>query len=142
LTHFGERVAEQNGWKPAEFTAGAVQALIEYPWPGNVRELRNVVERLLLLATDNRVDLATVALALPHIAAPTASSQPAASASIVQMAGTLSERVAIVEREVILAEIARQNHHITNTAKALGLERSYLYKKCQQLGIDLREGRK
>jgi len=31
---------------------------------------------------------------------------------------------------------------MTNTAKALGLERSHLYKKCQQFGIDLRELRK
>ena len=46
------------------------------------------------------------------------------------------------ERQVILDEIKRQNHHITNTAKALGLERSHLYKKCQQLGIDLRQIRK
>ncbi len=43
------------------------------------------------------------------------------------------------ERETILAELERNNRHITNTAKALGLERSYLYKKCQQLGIDLRK---
>ena len=64
------------------------------------------------------------------------------ASAITHMPGTLSERVAMVEREIILAEIARQNHHITNTAKALGLERSYLYKKCQQLGIDLREGKK
>jgi DNA-binding NtrC family response regulator len=47
-----------------------------------------------------------------------------------------------VERQMILDEIKRQGHHITNTAKALGLERSHFYKKCQQLGIDLRELRK
>ena len=52
--------------------------------------------------------------------------------------GLLAERVAGFERETILAELERNNRHITNTAKALGLERSYLYKKCQQLGIDLR----
>jgi len=42
------------------------------------------------------------------------------------------------EREVILAELKRNNNHITNAAKALGLERSHLYKKAEQLGIDLR----
>jgi DNA-binding NtrC family response regulator len=40
-----------------------------------------------------------------------------------------------------MAELKRQNYHITNTAKALGLERSHLYKKCQQLGLDLRQAR-
>ena len=38
-----------------------------------------------------------------------------------------------------LRERREKNHHITNTAKALGLERSHLYKKCQALGISLRE---
>ncbi len=42
------------------------------------------------------------------------------------------------EREALLAELKRNRNHMTNTAKALGLERSHLYKKCQQLGIDLR----
>jgi two-component system nitrogen regulation response regulator NtrX len=37
----------------------------------------------------------------------------------------------------LLAEIHRQNFHMTNVARAMGLERSHLYKKCQQLGIDL-----
>jgi two-component system nitrogen regulation response regulator NtrX len=50
----------------------------------------------------------------------------------------LSQRVEAFERETLLAELKRQHHHMTNTAKALGLERSHLYKKCQQLGIDLR----
>jgi DNA-binding NtrC family response regulator len=47
-----------------------------------------------------------------------------------------------VERSIILGELVRQQHHITNTAKALGLERSHLYKKCQHLGIDLASVRK
>jgi DNA-binding NtrC family response regulator len=47
----------------------------------------------------------------------------------------LSERVAQYEREVILAELRRQNNHITNTAKALGLERSHLYRKMKALQI-------
>ena len=50
---------------------------------------------------------------------------------------TLGERMDRVERSIILRELVRQQHHITNTAKALGLERSHFYKKCQQLGIDL-----
>ena len=46
------------------------------------------------------------------------------------------------EREVLLAELKRNSQHMTETARALGLERSHLYKKCQQLGIDLRALRK
>ena len=42
-----------------------------------------------------------------------------------------------MEREIVLAELHRQAFHMTQTAKALGLERSHFYKKCQQLGIDV-----
>ena len=52
--------------------------------------------------------------------------------------GPLAQRVEAFERETLLAELKKNRHHMTNTAKALGLERSHLYKKCQQLGIDLR----
>ena len=56
--------------------------------------------------------------------------------------GTLAERTEQFEREVLLAEIHRHNFHMTNVARAMGLERSHLYKKCQQLGIDLQSIRK
>ena len=52
--------------------------------------------------------------------------------------GTLTERAQAFEKEVILAELKRNRFHVTNTAKALGLERSHLYKKAELLGIDLR----
>jgi two-component system nitrogen regulation response regulator NtrX len=51
--------------------------------------------------------------------------------------GALSERVMAFERATVLAELDRHNRNVTQTAKSLGLERSHLYKKCQQLGIDL-----
>jgi two-component system nitrogen regulation response regulator NtrX len=130
IEHFTRQVCAQNGWKPITFTADAVAQLQEYAWPGNIRELLNMVERLLLLATD-AVDREVVDLALP-------ASLPASGARSNGQTGLLAERVADFEKETILAELERNHRHITNTAKALGLERSYLYKKCQQLGIDLR----
>jgi DNA-binding NtrC family response regulator len=126
VDYFARVVAEQNEWKPREITSDAYAELERYSWPGNVRELRNVVERLLLLADDS-VDRGTVRLALPG-------AQPAPAPGT----GTLSERMDAHEREVILAELKKHAHQMTNTARALGLERSHLYKKCQQLGIDHR----
>jgi DNA-binding NtrC family response regulator len=134
VEHFAAQVCAQNGWKPISFAPEAIRALQEQAWPGNVRELRNVVERLMLLATDGQVDLATVQLALP--------SGSATTVAPLSASGPLSERVQSFEREVILGELRRNHSHITNTAKALGLERSHLYKKCEQLGIDLSAVRK
>jgi DNA-binding NtrC family response regulator len=124
VDYFARAVAEQNDWKAREITADAYAELKCYSWPGNVRELRNVVERLLLLS-DERVDVATVRQALPL-----AESAPGVST------GTLSDRMDAHEREVILAELKKHGFKMTDTARALGLERSHLYKKCQQLGIE------
>ncbi len=125
---FAQAVAEQNDWKPREIAPEAYAELERYAWPGNVRELRNVVERLLLL-TDDRVDAATARLALPFDS--TGAPPPSGS-------GLLSERMDAHEREIILAELKKHNYKMSDTAKALGLERSHLYKKCQQLGIEHR----
>jgi len=130
VEHFARQACGLNAWKAVSFSSQAVGALQAYPWPGNVRELRNMVERLMLLATGDEVDLETVRLALPQGSEGNVSSMIAP--------GTLAERVQSFEREVILSELKRNSHHITNAAKALGLERSYLYKKAEQLGIDLR----
>jgi len=130
VQYFAEQVAAQNGWKPRAFQLEAIRDLQRYSWPGNVRELRNVVERLLLLA-DGTVDAATVRVALPAAAANDA------GVGVPQLQGTLAERVEQFERETILGEL-RRHERMTDTAKALGLERSHLYKKCQALGIDLR----
>ncbi len=84
----------------------------------------------MLLATEGQVDFATVQLALPKTAA------GVTSASL--GSGPLAERVQGYEREIILAELKRANHNMSLAAKTLGLERSHLYKKAEQLGIDLR----
>jgi two-component system nitrogen regulation response regulator NtrX len=128
VEHFAAQVCAQNDWKPVVFAPQAIEALQGYAWPGNIRELRNVVERLMLLATEASVTQQTVESALP-------SAPGGVSAS--NSAGSLAARVQEFERETVLAELKRQHNHITNTAKALGLERSHLYKKAEQLGIDL-----
>jgi DNA-binding NtrC family response regulator len=136
IDHFARQVATQDGWKPVAFASEAIEELKRYPWRGNVRELRNMVERLLLLATGECVDVATVLAALPAPASATVGGVGTPGA------GTLAQRVEGIERETIINELRRHQNHITQTARALGLERSYLYKKCQQLGIDLRALRK
>lgn len=135
VQHFAEQVCAQNGWKPLPFSEDAMEALQQHVWPGNVRELRNMVERLMLLATDGQVDLVTVQMALPK-------SSVGLRSGVLSGSGPLADRVQSFEREVILAELKRSHHNMSMAAKALGLERSHLYKKAEQLGIDLRTLRK
>ena len=133
ITHFAAQVCAQNAWKPVAFTPTAVECLQQYSWPGNVRELRNMVERIMLLASSNEVDAGTVESVLTPSTTQTRTSVGS---------GPLANRVENFEREVILAELRRANYHITNAAKSLGLERSHLYKKAEQLGIDIRQKRR
>ena len=131
VQHFAQSIAEQNGWKPRNFTPAAIQELTRYAWPGNVRELRNVVERLLLL-TDDDVDAPLIRQVL--------SGRRGTAAPAVH-SGTLADRTTAFEREVVIAELKAHGYRIAETARALGLERSHLYKKCQQLDINLKEER-
>jgi DNA-binding NtrC family response regulator len=126
--HFAAIVADQNGWKRRSFSPEAIEHLTRYNWPGNVRELRNVIERLLLL-TDDVVDGATVRQVLAGRHTPTAAGTDS---------GPLADRVSAFEREVVLAELQAHGYRVAETARTLGLERSHFYKKCQQLGIDVK----
>ena len=140
VQHFEGQVSAQNGWKPVPFTDGAIGALKRYSWPGNIRELRNVVERLLLLA-GSVVDAEAVELALPEAhpdLGKTSRGLGASQSTTSDSNEPLAERVLSFERAQVLGELERHNRQITQTARALGLERSHLYKKCQQLGIDLK----
>ena len=141
VEHFAAQVAAQNGWKEKIFAEDAIAELRRYGWPGNIRELRNVVERLVLLAGEGPVTAADVRLILPVADRQTERDTDGGDSSSMQ-SGTLAERAEAFEREVLLNEIRRHNFHMTNVARALGLERSHLYKKCQQLGIDLQSLRK
>ena len=132
VQYFVQQISAQNGWKPAPFSEDAIAALALYAWPGNIREMRNVVERLLLLANGG-VDAEAVQTVLPA----TSSQARTVPVSPESAQGTLAERALAFERAVVLAELEAHNKNITRAAKALGLERSHLYKKCQQLGIDL-----
>ena len=133
VEHFAAQVCAQNNWKPVKFSPEAVKTLEDHQWAGNIRELRNTVERLMLLASDEEVSLEITRSVL---------SPTGPGGSMSPGSGTLSERVEQFEREVILAELKQANFHMTNVAKTLGLERSHLYKKAEQLGIDIRKARR
>jgi two-component system nitrogen regulation response regulator NtrX len=136
VKHFVAQIVDHNGWKPISFSDEALALLEQYRWPGNVRELRNLVERMLLIATDNNIDADIVRMVLPQ------NSASLSGGVGLPAQGTLAERVQGLEREIVLAELKRNNYQMSNTARSLGLERSHLYKKCEQLGIDLAEARK
>jgi DNA-binding NtrC family response regulator len=131
--HFAAAACRRNHWRPRRFAPEALEVLRQQPWKGNVRELRNVVERALILSDADPIGPAELRLALP------AAAGGARSASAIPLDGPLRDVVDAYEREVIRERLRHLGGHVTNAARSLGLERSHLYKKCKQLGLDIRD---
>jgi DNA-binding NtrC family response regulator len=131
-SHLLEAAARRNHWRPRRLSEEAIELLRRQPWRGNVRELRNVVERVLILSEADPIPAADVLAALPPA--------PATRPGEIPAEGPLRELVDAYERDVIRERLRVSGGHVTNAARSLGLERSHLYKKCRQLGIEIREG--
>ncbi|HUS65916.1 MAG TPA: sigma-54 dependent transcriptional regulator, partial [Kofleriaceae bacterium] len=130
IEHFLQEACGADGRRPKKVAAGAVTMLMQHDWPGNVRELKNLIERLVILTGDKElIAEADVADALPGV-------KPAAGAY--RRGTALKDLVAAAERDLILEALAGNDHHISNTARELQLERSHLYKKMKALGINPR----
>jgi two-component system, NtrC family, nitrogen regulation response regulator NtrX len=123
--HFLNEFSAAYGKKTRELSDAAMEILIRYPWPGNVRELRNLVERLVIVCPQARIE--------PHHLPPELFRGVAESP--MQPYGTLHEARSAYEREFILRKLQENRWNMTQTAAALGLERSHLYRKMKSLGI-------
>ncbi len=133
VSHFVAVVGSGPGMTPKPFSGDALRRLQRRRWPGNVRELRNAVERLLILATGTEVTEADVDLVLPSEVGP-----PIDTEQLAADTGDLTFMEFREEAEKLFIE-ARLNDHfwnITDTARALGMPRSNLYKKIEKFGLE------
>jgi DNA-binding NtrC family response regulator len=113
--HFLQKQSRKYRRTVSGFSPAALQALREYSWPGNVRELEHTVERGLLMATGERIELDDLRLRAP-----------AAVADLDAM--TLEE----AERWFIERTLQRYEGNVNKAAEALGLSRSALYRRLQK----------
>jgi DNA-binding NtrC family response regulator len=103
----------------AGFDRNALELLRDHPWPGNVRELNHVVERAVLMAQNNCIHAADLALR----------SGPSTPGRLEDM--SLEE----VEAFLIKKALARYGGNVSHAASALGLSRSALYRRLQRFGL-------
>ena len=127
--HFMSEFAAAYGRKPKELGEAALGVMLRYHWPGNVRELRNLIERLMIVVPQDKIE----PLHLP------AELFRASSRMAQQPNATLHEARDAYEREFILRKLEENQWHMTRTAEALGLERSHLYRRMRSLGITAEE---
>jgi transcriptional regulator with GAF, ATPase, and Fis domain len=125
LKHFAAKARR----RVPKLTAAARKRLLAHPWPGNIRELRNLMERLVYLAPpeQDKIDAADLAFTLSPGA-------PALDAFSSDM--PLAEATQEFQQEYIKRAIDRARGNMTAASEQLGLQRSNLYRKMRQLGME------
>lgn len=132
--YFVRRLTDGSGLPAREVAPDAMAALQAAEWPGNVRQLRNVIERILILATGEPSMPVTVD-ALPPEAWPSAGfSQQQGLQEVIGM--SLREARERFEREYLNVQITRFGGNISRTAAFIGMERSALHRKLKSLGVE------
>ncbi len=130
LEHFLSEFNSQNSKHIVGFSESAVQLLQRYNWPGNVRELVNVVERSVVLTKSNMItvedlpDALRRQAALPDLGGSRQNNTP------------LKAALANPERQILLDALEGHGWNRQSTARALGINRTTLYKKMKKFAID------
>lgn len=127
--HFLKVEAAKRQSRPKTLSTDARLALINYSWPGNVRQLSYVIESATLLSRNDELSDIDVLERLQ-----TTGGDPIAQ-------GCLSFKDArdAFERDYFSKALASNNYNVAATARMTGLDRAYLYKKIDSLGIHLRQ---
>jgi two-component system nitrogen regulation response regulator NtrX len=132
VTHFVAQLEGKSGIVAKPFLVDAIARLENRQWQGNVRELRNAVERLLILSTGRSVTATDVERLLPG-------SYPALlseSTDRTDRPASLDSFRQDAERLFLLQKLRENNWNVSETARALGMPRSNLYKRMEKLQLN------
>jgi DNA-binding NtrC family response regulator len=128
--HFAEEAAMRAERGRVVLSDAALAHLATQRWPGNVRELENTIERAVILATGDVLDVTDVA-------GPRA---PAAGAAFATFVGDRVPTLDELERAHILKVLELCDNQKTKAAQMLGINRTTLWKKLRQYGLDDEDG--
>lgn len=129
VQHFLAQLAVRDGLAVRQLDADAMRRLVELEWPGNVRELRNTVERMVILANGPTITAADVARLVG-----TPVDEPSELGSLLDCA-TYEEFKETAERAFLLGKLRIFDWNVSETARALDMPRSNLYKKLERYGL-------
>jgi two-component system nitrogen regulation response regulator NtrX len=134
VAHFIGQLTRQGGLAPRAITDEAVTRLSQLDWPGNVRELRNTIERLLILSSGPRISADDV----DRLVGRRAAGSEGGLGTLLDVP-TFEEFKHAAERAYLLAKLRAFDWNVSETARALAMPRSNLYKKIERYGLS-REG--
>ncbi|HEX2249808.1 MAG TPA: sigma-54 dependent transcriptional regulator [Gemmatimonadales bacterium] len=122
VAYFAEQLSAGAGVPGRRFSDEAVRRLQARPWPGNIRELRNAVERILILASGKVVTASDIDQLLPPLAA-------------VQDGQSFETFKVEAEKKFLEQQLKQHDWNVSETARALKMPRSNLYKKIERYGL-------
>ncbi|MCC7334366.1 MAG: sigma-54-dependent Fis family transcriptional regulator [Pirellulaceae bacterium] len=125
--HFLQQFGHQIGRPPPTLSAAARKRLLAHAWPGNVRELRNLMERVAYLTSGPVVEESDLAFVLSPLSSGDVAHVPANM--------TLADATSTFQRQYIARHVESASGNLAAAAKQLGMHRSNLYRKMQQLGM-------
>lgn len=125
VDHFNRKFSAENARQPKEFTSGAIERLQDHWWPGNVRELKNTIERVVIMTPKKVIEPED----LPDLSE--FGPPPSASFRFPNFKAALDA----YQREFILHKLAEHDGNVTKAAEAMGVDRSHLYRRMRNLGI-------
>jgi two-component system nitrogen regulation response regulator NtrX len=129
VRHFTELFAKENNFRPRRFSPAAIEALQRHRWKGNIRELKNTVERLLIMAPGDVIDVGDLRDVL-RVEKPSGDADAGR-----EKPGSLREFKEVAERAFLVEKLRENGWNISKTAEVIGTPRSNLYKKLEQYGI-------
>jgi two-component system nitrogen regulation response regulator NtrX len=134
IGHFISQLAGPGGVAARAMSDDAVTRLSQLEWPGNVRELRNTIERLLILSSGPRVTAEDV----DRLVGRRADASEGGLGSLLDVP-TFEEFKHAAERAYLVAKLRAYDWNVSETARALDMPRSNLYKKIERYALS-REG--
>jgi DNA-binding NtrC family response regulator len=136
LHYYADFFANRDKLPYRHFPVAVQNRLRNYGWPGNLRELRNLVQRLLILGAAPEVELAEVEQALGAAAQPARA--PRGDGFDIDYGLPLREAREQFERAYLLRQLQEAGGSVGKLAKAVGMERTHLYRKLRDLGVDVK----
>ncbi len=132
---FLERSGARYGRSGVSLTPSAERQLLQYAWPGNVRELAHLMERAVLMAGENRIDVDDLGLGLAGNASSAGNGNGGAAGATTS--GPALDGLTLDDAEEMLVRQAMQRSggNIQRAADALGVSRPALYRRLEKYGI-------
>ncbi|MCJ7815167.1 MAG: sigma-54 dependent transcriptional regulator [Xanthomonadales bacterium] len=136
--HFLKHFSEDMNHKATEFSAGAMNLLMNHDWPGNVRELENVIQRAVILASGDVIrqgHLVNIIDLLPQVDldVPRTSEELKENKKIVRQ-----KSVENVEQAFVIGALKRNHWNVTRAAEETGMQRSNFQALMKKYDIKIR----